>query len=662
MNIKMCRLFFIALIICLCFRLTIERCKVEKVDKSKLHKVNLYNEEEVKNLRNLQDTTWLPIRIFVDYTHLDEQKNSQVISNDLYSNIKSIMEATVTAYESLILINRPSGRLAIPNCNELKLSEDIQNDGVDADTIMIPFVNIEAGANIEASASYCVQESSTGRPVAGSVGFGTSLDFSKVNSKYYYILLTLHEMNHVLSFHSELFNDFIDPTTGQKYVNGVTTEMVVNGDRRTMVTTPKVLAAAKKHFGCDNLKGVELENQGGEGTEGSHWEERVMLGDYMIGESYDEVVISEISLALFEDSGWYKVNYYTGGLFRFGKNGGCDFVSNKCIQNGSTLFANEFAVAQRQPMCFGSRTGKGMSSLQKQSAPLEQIYRYWTDPNEGGQQLADYCPVAASLTSKGTWYGNHCNIGKSSYPAGLFETIGPNSYCFISNLTADKDSTITSYKNIARTICHAVTCHSDTKSYTVTIGTSSATCPKEGGTVNVDGFNGSIICPDYNRICTKSMSCSDTLDCITKKSTPLENSMDYTPVPPTQTIAKAGTSSSGSSSSTNSGSSSSTNNGSSSTTGSSITGGLGGLTGGKGNTSGTSGTSGASGSSTDNQTSDGGIIKEVTNPLSKLFEDTPSEAYETQGSCVSFFGLACGAANVKLYMWSIILIILFSLL
>ena len=40
----------------------------------------------------------------------------------------------------------------------------------------------------------------------------------------------------------------------------------------------------------------------------------------MIGDFYEEQAISEMTLALFEDSHWYKVNYYTGGLFRYGKN------------------------------------------------------------------------------------------------------------------------------------------------------------------------------------------------------------------------------------------------------------------------------------------------------------------------------------------------------
>ena len=32
----------------------------------------------------------------------------------------------------------------------------------------------------------------------------------------------------------------------------------------------------KKHFGCDNLVGVELENQGGESTALQHWEKRIL--------------------------------------------------------------------------------------------------------------------------------------------------------------------------------------------------------------------------------------------------------------------------------------------------------------------------------------------------------------------------------------------------
>ena len=60
----------------------------------------------------------------------------------------------------------------------------------------------------------------------------------------------------------------------------------------------------------------------------------------------EEMAISEITLALLEDTGWYKINYYTGGLMRFGKNKGCDFVRGQCVDKTThkinPLFYNEF--------------------------------------------------------------------------------------------------------------------------------------------------------------------------------------------------------------------------------------------------------------------------------------------------------------------------------
>ena len=64
--------------------------------------------------------------------------------------------------------------------------------------------------------------------------------------------------------------------------------------------TKKLLEVARKHFNCSDLDGVPLEFMGGAGTAGSHWSKRVMNTDYMIGDSYGENLISEISLALFE--------------------------------------------------------------------------------------------------------------------------------------------------------------------------------------------------------------------------------------------------------------------------------------------------------------------------------------------------------------------------
>ncbi len=43
-----------------------------------------------------------------------------------------------------------------------------------------------------------------------------------------------------------------------------------------LMVTERVVEEGRTHFGCPTLEGVELENQGGDATELSHWEKRIL--------------------------------------------------------------------------------------------------------------------------------------------------------------------------------------------------------------------------------------------------------------------------------------------------------------------------------------------------------------------------------------------------
>ena len=154
----------------------------------------------------------------------------------------------------------------------------------------------------------------------------------------YFSLVILHELTHALGFLYTMFPYF--PNGAE----GTYTKANIRGVERTVIKTPKVLEVARKYFNCSTITGIELEDQGGTGSALSHWEQRILLGDYMGAVIYqEEMAISEITLALLEDSGWYKINYYTGGLMRFGKNKGCEFIQNNCLDSYyNTQFENEF--------------------------------------------------------------------------------------------------------------------------------------------------------------------------------------------------------------------------------------------------------------------------------------------------------------------------------
>jgi hypothetical protein len=93
----------------------------------------------------------------------------------------------------------------------------------------------------------------------------------------------------------------------------------------------------------------------------NHWKSRFILGEFMLGKYmispfYTEVVIGDTILALFEDTKFYKINYYTSGLFRFGKIEDVLFLKKKCLyeKRDKALFYNEFCINKGETFCFDS--------------------------------------------------------------------------------------------------------------------------------------------------------------------------------------------------------------------------------------------------------------------------------------------------------------------
>eukprot|EP00899_Mesostigma_viride_P017489 jgi/Mesvir1/25741/Mv01923-RA.1 len=92
----------------------------------------------------------------------------------------------------------------------------------------------------------------------------------------------------------------------------------------------QVAAAVREHFGCHVVDGAELEQQGGFEPANSHWQSRIFYGELMGRKGTNFPVVSKLTLALFEDSGWYVPNYDQAGALAFGFGAGCDFALKSC--------------------------------------------------------------------------------------------------------------------------------------------------------------------------------------------------------------------------------------------------------------------------------------------------------------------------------------------
>jgi len=435
-----------------------------------------------------------PIKIRVDMTYL---KSQNILNDEKFKNLEEIINEVTGYFETILSVQKI-------NLNDLDLSQHIKNGcGISKfelpdqnfDLLILPEISGDLNTNILAAGKPCVFLNNY-KPVVGIVEINKNLSLEKKNFKYYMKTLLFHEFSHVLAFHPIFFEK----------LNLIATESV-DGQQYTYIKSPKVLEKAKLHFGCDNIKGVQLENDGGDGTTGSHWDSRYMLGDYMMASDYSDVVLSDISLALFEDTGFYQVNYYTGGLFRFGKNQGCAFLEKKCLYNQgkNTMFPNDFCNESGKSFCSSSHLSKG-SCIIKNYSSISERYRYFGD-KQGGLSHADYCPVSYTNPNGNNYYFPYnCRYGISEYEE---EKINEDSLCFESSIN----------NSGMKSVCYKTECNQSSKTFSLYIGSKIVTCPgKEVVLYNPNGLNRQIKCPDYNLICTSQTWCNDIFDCIDKKS------------------------------------------------------------------------------------------------------------------------------------------------
>ena len=446
--------------------------------------------------RRKLDNEFTPINIKVDMTYL---KSQNILNNEQFTNLKEIFREVTEYFKAILSVQKLSlssldlSKYINEQCGISKFDLSDEN----FDLLILPEISGDLNKNVLAGGTPCIILKNH-KPVAGFVKINKNLSLEKTNFKYYMKTLLFHELSHVLAFHPYFF----------KNLNLLSTKNI-DGQQYNYISSPKVMEKAKLHFGCDNINGVQLENDGGDGTAGSHWDSRYMLGDYMMATDYSDVVLSDISLALFEDTGFYQVNYYTGGLFRFGKNQGCSFIEKKCLYNQgkNTLFPNDFCNESGKSFCSSSHISKGNCLIVTNYTSISQRYRYFGDKHTGGLSHADYCPVSyTSITSNNYYFPDNCRYGNIGNEVEIF---GEDSLCFESSIN----------NSDMKSVCYKIECNPTSKTFSIYIDSKVVTCPgKETILYNPSGLNGKIKCPDYNLVCTSQTWCNDIFDCIDKKS------------------------------------------------------------------------------------------------------------------------------------------------
>ncbi|KAL7543656.1 hypothetical protein ACHAXR_012960, partial [Thalassiosira sp. AJA248-18] len=173
-----------------------------------------------------------------------------------------------------------------------------------------------------------------------------------------------HELAHVLGMSGATMPYWRDASNGGKpytprplvesevvCINGKTQSVIMPSENTVMegetekgvryfeVVTPIVRNVVANQFDCEEVTGARLDNNEYYNCIGSHLSPRLFGTETMLSRNMPwEQSISAVTMALFEDTGWYKANYTaSAGVLSPSSHGygaGCDFLTKDCIVDG----------------------------------------------------------------------------------------------------------------------------------------------------------------------------------------------------------------------------------------------------------------------------------------------------------------------------------------
>lgn len=449
---------------------------------------------KLNHLNMLRNSTTAPIRIHYEY--IDFDLGSETL-NEYFK--ETLMTAADSFFKHTMKVRSVIGNLSLheAECEVIVPEEHLRYGIPNADMVIyVTSSNLPNESYIAYAAPCELDAGFRDMPIMGMVNINSPYFEEGTFASHYSTVV--HELYHVFGFNSGLYPYWKKPDGSAYGEDEVTENITIRGASKTILKTPNILEQARVNFDCATIQGVELEDHGGEGTAGSHWDMRIMYNDYMMGKDIEDPIYSSITLALLKDTGWFEVDYtYTTNIM-FGYKSGCDFIDKPCMSNGKSNFPELFCddINPKNLHCDPFHIWKSSCSIYK-FTEVPEAYQYYLARSWGGDPYADYCVTFAPHSDGNCRSANSTKVYKL---LGTKETVSPSSRCFESTLT-------TGNKLMSYAACYQVLRCMEFGAY-VLVDKETVLCPFTGGKFTVKGFLGYINCPS-SRILCENFPCID---------------------------------------------------------------------------------------------------------------------------------------------------------
>ncbi|RNF05692.1 surface protease GP63 [Trypanosoma conorhini] len=452
-----------------------------------------------------EDKDWEPIRIVVSMEDLsdaskyctakgeeksDFKGSTEVCSlHDILSVDKNItlveevLPAAVRLHAERLLVQRMNAPLKVPKftekhglCQYFKVSQVHQATGI-ANADMVLYV--AAGADVETWAVPCAS-GDHGRPVAGALHVMPSQLLRVMSASR----IAAHAIARALGFNVEEMKRL----HMLEQVHGVRGNDVPT----TLVNSTRTVREMRKHYKCDSLTGMELQKND-YGTVQPFWLSRNAKDELMSGlGGITAGYYTALTMAVFEDLGYYKAVWGMEEPMAWGRGAGCDFLKKPCSDKSPAEHPGMF--------CNNKTEGKTLRCTSNRQAIGQ------CGPNigtSGGVKAPETCFLVGPSKATDKELGVICaEKSGGSHPGSI---IGRGSWCLDAEpLEARSKATDKDYTEV-HAVCAGVQCEAGKVKVKYLGSDAWQECPEGKFITPKSAYfkdGGKIKCPKYEEVCT----------------------------------------------------------------------------------------------------------------------------------------------------------------
>lgn len=259
------------------------------------------------------------MRITCEYKTSDTNYGSGNALTGKYLFSKKLMETTRTYFQRALKVTSEENMsiAETPVQGETFVVPAVDNKPMDL-YVYINAIN-KPETSAFATAFYVTTDPTTNRPISGVYDLNLAHVVDTVPNSMVYFSTFAHEFFHILGFHDGLYAAFKKNNVLIPANEVSVTGNYFGGTNRMVIVLPEVRDFARTYFNEPGLMGVPIEDGGGSGSAGAHWEKGFLPNEFMNPSVELPGILSEFSFKLLEGTGWYTIEYDWVQKYTWGK-------------------------------------------------------------------------------------------------------------------------------------------------------------------------------------------------------------------------------------------------------------------------------------------------------------------------------------------------------